>query len=289
MRECVVAAALLATLAACTSPQPRASRPADAPPTPRATAAEFVSAQRVRAGMLRDFASRGSGEMHFTDAEGAHHEQAQVELAWRDGGGRVALRLDKLGERFAWSGADAETWWVFQLERKPAILTIGRRGQPPPDELFNFMGPESILELLGVSTWPESATLEADAAGPDWVRWKLDRPLGVWAASRARVDRPGAVPSQVQLLDAKGRVLLQASHERLLTVQVAGAPPGAWPEVAGTSRFLRPDKPDVRMEVFWDAPGTSPERLKDRLFDLTVLREVMRPGEIRDLREGSPP
>jgi hypothetical protein len=288
MRECV-AAALLATLAACSSPRLRAS-PADEPAAAsRATAADFVSAQRARVGMLRDFASRGSGEMHFTDAQGAHHEQAQVELAWRDGGGRVALRLDKLGERFAWSGADAEVWWVFQLERKPAILTIGRRGQPPPDELFNFMGPESILELLGVSAWPESATLEAEAAGPDWVRWNLERPLGVWAASRARVDRPGAVPSQVQLLDATGRVLLQASHERLLTVEVAGAPPGAWPEVAGTSRFQRPDRPDARMEVFWDAPGTSPERLKDRLFDLKVLREVMRPGEIRDLRGGSPP
>jgi hypothetical protein len=29
--------------------------------------------------------------------------------------------------------------------------------------------------------------------------------------------------------------------------------------------------------VFWDAPGVEPSRLNDRLFDLSVLKEVMRP------------
>jgi hypothetical protein len=35
-------------------------------------------------------------------------------------------------------------------------------------------------------------------------------------------------------------------------------------------------------DVFWDAPGTNPERLKDRLFDLNVLIEVMRPVVVRE-------
>jgi hypothetical protein len=40
--------------------------------------------------------------------------------------------------------------------------------------------------------------------------------------------------------------------------------------------------------VFWDAPGTQADRMKDRLFDLKVLRDVLHPDQVRDLRESSP-
>lgn len=168
------------------------------------------------------------------------------------------------------------------------MLTIGRRGQPPPDDLLNFIGPDSILELLGVTAWPETAASTVEPDGSRWLQWKLATPVGAWAGTRIRVGMPGDLPAEVQLVDADGQVLLQAAHERPLTVEIAGAPPGAWPFVAGTTRFRRPQRPDSLLEVFWDAPGTNPERLKDRLFDLNVLREVLRPGEVRDLRQARP-
>lgn len=111
--------------------------------------------------------------------------------------------------------------------------------------------------------------------------------MGAWSGTRVRVARPGAVPTQVQLLDAAGRVLMQAEHTRPLSVQVIGLPPGAWPEVAGTTRLRLPERQDALWEVFWDAPGTQPERMKDRMFDLKVLREVLHPDEVRDLREAT--
>lgn len=115
MRERLGAAVLMLALGAC------ASQPAPVPVAPVAVnVADLVAAQRARVAMLRDFASRGSGEIHFSDDQGKHHEQAQVELAWREGGGRVALRLDKLGERFAWSGADRATGGCSSLSENPS-------------------------------------------------------------------------------------------------------------------------------------------------------------------------
>ena len=288
MRERPLLATLLLLWGCAASPQPGAQPAADsvaqvAQPGVQA----FVEAQRARRVGLKDFASRGSAEVHWTDEHGTHHEQTQLDLAWREGGGRLALRMDKLGERFAWSGADPESWWVFRLESKPTSLLIGRRDDPLPEDMLSFLGPDCLLELLGVSVWPDAATLEASAADGVWIRWNRSRPSGAWRATRVRVPRPGGLPAEVQLLAADGSVLVKAEHARPLSVEVAGAPPGAWPEVAGTTRFTLPGRQDGSWEVFWDAPGTRPERLKDRLFDLAVLREVLHPDQVRDLRSES--
>jgi len=286
MREWFVLAvtAGLCGCAAGPDPSPTATVPHAAAAAP---ASDFVRAQSERVRALRDFASRGSAEIHWKDEQGDHHEQTQLDLAWREGGGRVALRMDKLGERFAWSGADPESWWVFRLESKPTSLLIGRRDDPLPEDMLSFLGPDCLLELLGVSVWPDAATLEASAADGVWIRWNRSRPSGAWRATRVRVSQPGGLPAEVQLLAADGSVLVKAEHARPLSVEVAGAPPGAWPEVAGTTRFTLPGRQDGSWEVFWDAPGTRPERLKDRLFDLAVLREVLHPDQVRDLRSES--
>jgi len=282
--------ALAAWLCGCAGAPEHAPAPADALPTALPASVEaFVQGQRQRVAALRDFASRGSAEIHWKDEQGDHQEQTQLDLAWREGGGRMALRLDKLGERFAWSGADPATWWFFRLEARPTELLIGRRGDPLPEDMLSFLAPETLLEGLGVSAWPASAVLEpASTGGEAWIRWSRERPLGAWASTRVRVTGPGALPTEVQLLDAGSAVLMRAEHSRPLSVQVKGLPPGAWPEVAGTTRIRVPDRQDARWEVFWDAPGTEPDRMKDRLFDLKVLREVLRPDRVRDLRPASP-
>jgi hypothetical protein len=45
---------------------------------------------------------------------------------------------------------------------------------------------------------------------------------------------------------------------------------------------------DATWDIFWDQPGTEPARLKDRLFDLAVLTEALRPGEVVDQDVVSP-
>lgn len=281
MRE-ILAASLLAALAGCAAKGPvTRSDDGAAPVAVQKDAAAFVRGQAQRVQALGEFASRGSAELRWKDEQGDHFEQAQVELAWREAGTRMALRADKVGERLAWAGADAERWWVFEIKREPSRLTTGRRGSVPRDSMLPFAGPESVMELMAARPWPESATAGAEEDGARWIEWKLPRSVGAWSGSRALVSAPGALPRRIELLDATKSVVAAATLSRPLSVQVAGLPTGALPEVAGTMRLTTGDQ-GATWDIFWDAPGTEPQRLKDRLFDLSVLREALRPQEVVD-------
>ena len=278
----VAALAIVSVIAACAAPDrvETAVRPSPATASPAPEAAVFVAAQRARVANLPDFASRGSAELRWKDGQGDHFEQAQVELAWREAGGRMALRADKLGERLAWAGADATRWWVFEIRSEPSRLIVGARGTVPKGSALPFAGPESVMELMAARAWPEGARVgAAEPAGGWWVEWSLAKPIGDWVASRALVASPGSLPMRVELLDAVGAALASSELSNPMTVEVRGVAPGAWPVVAGKTR-LRTNAGSATWDVFWDAPGTDPDRMKDRLFDLAVLREVLRPQVI---------
>jgi hypothetical protein len=275
-------AGLLLILAGCAAPQtgrvPDASVEATAS---SASVAEFVAGQAARTAALGDFASRGSLEVRWKDDEGTHFEQTQVELAWRERGQRMAFRADKVGERLAWAGADASRWWIFELKREPTRLTTGRRGSVPRDSILPFVGPESVIELMAARPWPDSARASGSENGSRWIEWNLDAPVGAWRATRALVARPGSLPQRVELLDSTGHVIARSTLTRPLSVPVQGLPTGAWPEVAGTMRIQAGDA-GATWDIFWDQPGTEAARLKDRLFDLAVLTEALRPQEVVD-------
>ena len=110
--------------------------------------------------------------------------------------------------------------------------------------------------------------------------------IGAWSASRATVDRPGALPRRIELLDDQGHVLASSELSQPMTVRVDSLPTGAWPEVAGKVRLRMAGDGAATWDVFWDAPAADADRLKDRLFDLEVLRQVMRPQRETDLGAG---
>jgi hypothetical protein len=287
MRERSLLGVLL-FVGACASPSAnQAPSPSAGLPVSSASAAEFRSGQAARTAALGDFASRGSLEVRWKDEEGAHFEQTQVELAWRESGQRMAFRADKVGERLAWAGADAARWWIFELKREPSRLTTGRRGSVPRDSILPFVGPESVLELMSARPWPASARVGEVESGARWIEWDLSNPVGAWRRTRALVERPGALAQRVELLDAGGRIIARSTLTRPLSVPVSGLPTGAWPEVAGTMRIEAGDS-DATWDIFWDQPGTEPARLKDRLFDLAVLTDALRPREVVDQDVVSP-
>jgi hypothetical protein len=159
---------------------------------------------------------------------------------------------------------------------------MGRRGTVPRASMLPFAGPESVMELMAARPWPDSATAGPELQGARWIEWKLERPIGGWSRSRALVARPGALPSRVELLDGAGALIASATLSRPLSVPILGMPTGAWPEVAGTMRLETGSVGAATWDIFWDAPGTDPARLKDRLFDLQVLRDALRPQEVVD-------
>jgi hypothetical protein len=281
MPRCLLSG-VLALLAGCASiPGSGAESAARSDSAVSADAQAFVRAQASRVKALGDFASRGSAELRWTDERGDHFEQAQVELAWREAGNRMALRADKIGERLAWAGADADQWWIFEIKREPSRVTLGHRGSVPRDSMLPFAGPESVMELMAARPWPASATAGEAQDGARWIEWRLERPIGAWCRSRALVAAPGALPSRMELLDVIGKKIASAALSRPLSVEIDDLPPGAWPEVAGTMH-LETGPNGAAWDIFWDAPGTDPARLKDRIFDLKVLLETLRPQEVID-------
>jgi hypothetical protein len=134
---------------------------------------------------------------------------------------------------------------------------------------------------MSARAWPDSARTAGSDGASRWIEWDHAAPIGAWRRTRALVERPGSLAQRIELLDATGHVVVRSTLSRPLSVPVNGLPTGAWPEVAGTVRIEASDS-GASWDIFWDQPGTDPARLKDRLFDLAVLTEALRPQEVVD-------
>ena len=246
----------------------------------------IVAQQNHRVAGLNIFATRGSAELRWHDEKGDHFEQAQVDLAWRNGGDDISLRADKMGERLAWAGANAQQWWLFEPKREPSRLWLGARNTPVPDSLLPFAGPDALLELLAAKPWPEKITLSQDRPGTFWANF--DRPKrGAWVKTRVQVETNTGFPSHIWLVDAKGNVLAESELSEPVMANMNHLPMADRPMVASKITLKSVSNIGV-WQIFWDEPGAREDRLKDRLFDLEVIRGVMRPAEVIDLEKGQP-
>ena len=254
--------------------------------TPALNAAAIVAQQNHRVAGLEKFATRGSAELRWHDEKGDHFEQAQVDLAWRNSGEQISLRADKMGERLAWAGANAKQWWLFEPKREPSRLWLGARNTPVPDSLLPFAGPDALLELLAATPWPEKISLSQDHPGTFWA--DFDRPArGAWVKTRVQVDTNSGFPSHIWLVDAKGNVLAESELSEPVMADMNHLPMADRPMVASKITLKSVSNVGV-WQIFWDEPGAREDRLKDRLFDLEVIRGVMRPAEVIDVEKGQP-
>ena len=253
---------------------------------PALNAAAIVAQQNHRVAGLEKFATRGSAELRWHDEKGDHFEQAQVDLAWRNGGEQISLRADKMGERLAWAGANAKQWWLFEPKREPSRLWLGARNTPVPDSLLPFAGPDALLELLAAKAWPEKIGLSQDHPGTFWA--DFDRPArGAWVKTRVQVDTNTGFPSHIWLVDAKGNVLAESELSEPVMADMNHLPMADRPMVASKITLKSVSNVGV-WQIFWDEPGAREDRLKDRLFDLEVIRGVMRPAEVIDVEKDQP-
>ena len=253
---------------------------------PALNAAAIVAQQNHRVAGLEKFATRGSAELRWQDEKGDHFEQAQVDLAWRNGGEQISLRADKMGERLAWAGANAKQWWLFEPKREPSRLWLGARDTPVPDSLLPFAGPDALLELLAALSWPTSVAIMQES--PDNFTAEFFRsPRGKWVKTRVEVVKNIGFPSHIWLLDAKGNVLAESELSLPVMAVMNHLPMADRPMVASKITLKSVSNVGV-WQIFWDEPGAREDRLKDRLFDLEVIRGVMRPAEVIDLEKGQP-
>ena len=191
-----------------------------------------------------------------------------------------------MGERLAWAGANAKQWWLFEPKREPSRLWLGARNTPVPDSLLPFAGPDALLELLAATPWPEKISLSQDHPGTFWA--DFDRPArGAWVKTRVQVDTNSGFPSHIWLVDAKGNVLAESELSEPVMADMNHLPMADRPMVASKITLKSVSNVGV-WQIFWDEPGAREDRLKDRLFDLEVIRGVMRPAEVIDVEKGQP-
>ncbi len=265
---------------------PKKSGSTSPAPTPTLDVLEIVAQQNHRVAGLRKFAARGSAELRWHDEKGDHFEQAQIDLAWRNGGEQISLRAEKLGERLAWAGANSTQWWLFEPKREPSRLWLGPRAMPMPDSLLPFAGPDALLELLAASPWPAKVAVTQQLDQTFTVEFAR-APRGQWVRTRVEVQRNAGFPSHIWLVDAKGNVLAESELSEPVMANMNHLPMADRPMVA--SKITLKSMSNIGVwQIFWDEPGAREDRLKDRLFDVQVIRSVMLPAEVIDVSKDKP-
>ncbi len=239
----------------CTSPQP-VNTPGDAV-TGMASATSAASIDRLHL--------EGLVELHWTDEDGTHREQGDLEV-WMDGHDRVSMRVTKFGDVYLWMGVTPDTgFFLFDLTSEDSVLVTGT----PTDGPVWMRTPDLLRRMLGMAPVPETATVEA-----------IDNAVTITCPLETGGE-------DVLTLDQTGRHLtaLQLSLDDGTPVQVHHRDHGNGVDlgVMQLARFV-----DVHVEGdlvrLRFAHGTADGELPPAVFDLERLTQAMRPDRVERLR-----
>ena len=224
--------------------------------------------------------SRGIVAFRYRDADGKLRDDqgnANVQMILPD---RFAMRIHKVGETLLWIGCDEDRYWMIDLLSEPTRAYVGRHdsfssekgervGLPvPPRELARLMGLRQLPAFEPGGARLRSATAEAVVIDVP-SRW------GWWVYALDDEGRADAI----QLRDLEDRVLLEATLERYIPVELRGVG-GARPQTAGRVRLSAPGT-DWRITVELDAPNN--RRPNAEAFDFEELVDILAPTEVVDL------
>ena len=138
-----------AVAAGCQTPSPRGGEPPPAYET-------LASFHNKRVEMLSRVYARGNVEIRWTDDDGGHFEQGDLDL-WIALPDRTAMNITKFSERILWLGSRGKWAWVFDFRGDETVLScvcheeLIARG----DDAGIFMVPQSLLGLCGLTRLPE--------------------------------------------------------------------------------------------------------------------------------------
>ena len=246
--------ALCMSLVGCTSP----------PPTVRGNV--NAAGQTVQAFSDLDAVHlRGLVELHWTDDEGNHLEQGDLEV-WIKGHTHASARVTKFGDVYLWTGTTPEGDFTFDLFSEPTTLTTGG----PDDGVDAVLPAATLRRLLGIAGIPPGATMTSmDNA----VRITLNRPDGSHETLDLTAD--GSRVTRVTISTASGRTVIADHRDH-----------DEGPIVA-SRRFAR--YVDVRsgdgLARLLLAEVDSPEALPSAVFDVERLQAALRPDRVRSGRD----
>lgn len=228
----------------------------------------LAAAHNERVARIGKIYARGVIEMWWTDDNGRHYEQGELDL-WIALPRRTALRISKLGHLFMWIGSDDSQTWLFDFRDGVATLHLADPSQAQADGAMPF-DPTLLLELGGLTPLPAAGGEVRYARDHDaWEVRAPDRPV-------LFLDRQSLLPVRAELLDEDGRVLLYSAMKltRYERVDLAGVSPLGGPmfptlvNIKGT---------DGRFEVQVSARRPNDSGVEAKYFDLGWLKGRFKP------------
>lgn len=241
--------AVVLALAACSSPEPVG--PGDA---------ETGYRTMYALGTLDTVHLRGLVELHWSDDEGTHQEQGDLEV-WIRGADHVSARVTKFGDVYFWSGVTPEGSFTFDLASDPTTLTTSDSATGAAAVL-----PAATLRrVLGIAGLPQNAT---STSGAGTVRVELDRPDG--SHEVLDLDEGGRHVVFLTITTASGETVTAEHRDHGRGVTLGGHVLGRYVDVRFNGNLAR--------LVF--AQGTSPAEVPDAVFDVDRLRLALRPDRI---------
>ena len=242
----------------------------------------FLAWQQQRSALLRTLKSSGTIELREETEGGTTFEDCALEL-WRDGG-RFALRLRKLGERFLWVGSNGEEWWLFELASDPVRLMIvpaGNDGGPSiPSDLL-ILGPEQLLQMAGLEGLdpdPASCTTSMEDGHVRLAFTDRSAPEG-WSRVAWFMKPDTFLPSRIQVLDGTGGIRFEARLSGYEPIRARDQPIGSWPQFARKVR-INDGAGAIDVRLFFNGPVASNAGFREAIFDLDSLMKTFRPGSV---------
>ncbi len=267
---------LLVLLSGCQGPKGQAGGPIPEPPPYE----ELARAQNDRVDRIDRVYGRGVIELTWTDEEGRHFEQGDLDL-WLQLPDRAALNITKFGQRLFWLGSNASSTWIFDFRGDESVLHVAPVGQAPGTLPLE---PSIMAALCGLAELPPDmrSPVRYDAEHNAWVVAAESRGRAV----RLYLDRKALLPVRAELLDETGEVALfsRLKLSRYERIAAAGSPAGSGPLFPTLIDLLSSDD---RLAVKLSVPSPSDDVLEERFFDLDRLIEAFKPVTVEE-STGSP-
>jgi hypothetical protein len=198
---------------------------------------------------------------------------------------RVALRIDKLSETYAYLGSDEDRYWWIDVKAGSAI--VGTHAKATPGALADFdipVHPLDLIALLGI--------VPVDPAGYGATRWSSDgRSLGILTRAHFGnkilwVDPRTYEPRAVEITDENGRTTLRSTITRPERIPIDGDRDSK--ARIATQYDVTFEGLDFALGVRLQDPQNRRERARPSAFNVDTVLKTYRVKDITDVDAPTP-
>lgn len=192
----------------------------------------------------------------------------------------TVLTVEKLSRIYLWAGSNDEHYWLFdQIDEGYKVAYLGRHdAASTPDARYLPLPfrPDDVPYLLGLLPLDPGLASKVYLYDGQY----LIEPEGM--RLRMLVDPTSFRPTRVDLLDEAGWSIVTCRLTGRFGVEVEGVNENALPVVCDDADVFVSGQAS-RMSIELVHATTNPRRVQDRMFDLDVLMEALKPDAVIDL------